>query len=32
MIFLARRALHAAANVNGVWRNSCDGLADILFG
>ena len=30
MILHARRALDAAANVNGMWGDSCDGLADVL--
>src|SRR5215510_5872442 len=32
VIFYSWRALNAATNVNCVWRPSCDGFADILFG
>src|SRR5262245_24567727 len=32
VIFYSWRALNAATNVNCVWRHSCDGFADILFG
>jgi hypothetical protein len=32
MVLYSWRVLNAATNVNGMGRNSCYGLADILFG